>query len=133
MPPIAVHGPNPMSICQMSPTLSGTLLGTLFLLEDLMEAVDPWSSFGLSSDSTWSFMLVNCFKFFKRVSGFKNPIDCSSDSLVIATVLGDAALTLLDDEGVAVVWDVRVVLLKTGNLGWAILSDESVASTVSSG
>ena len=103
MPPMAVQGPKPISMCQISPTALGSWLGTLFLFDDRMDAVEPGSSLGLVSDSTCNFMLVKFLRFLRRVSGFRNPIDCSRDSLVIDTVLGDAALTLLDDEGVTVV------------------------------
>lgn len=56
-------------------------------------------------------------------------MDCSSNSFVITTVLGDAGLTLLEDEGVGSdVGDVKVLLLNTGNFGCAICKVDFVGS-----
>lgn len=69
MPPMAVQGPKPISICHISPTFFGRLLGVLFLLDDHIDAVEPGSNFGLESDSTLSFMLVRVSKFLINLSG----------------------------------------------------------------
>ena len=46
MPPIAVHGPKPMSQCQMSLYAPGGFDGVLFLRFDAMVATSPRSRFG---------------------------------------------------------------------------------------
>ena len=131
MPPMDVQGANPMSMCQMSPTFAGRVVGTLFFFADRIDAVDPGSNLGLISDSTWSVMLVRFLRFLSRVSGWRYPIDCSSDSRVIEMTLGKAALTLLEDEGIIVEdGDVRVMSLVSGNGGWVILRDRVVESSV---
>ena len=93
IPPIPVHGPNPMSRCHTLLYDAGGVEGEVFLLLAFIDAVSPGSIRGFLSRSMWMGTDDNCFMCLRIKSGFLNPIDCIRQSLVIVTTLGIDELT----------------------------------------
>ena len=94
-PPIAVHGPKPISMCQHSLYFGGGGDGLLFFLRDFIVATSPGSirrCFG-----RWEILTdpsPKIFRFRMSLSTFRCPTACCSTSCDITLVAGSDELTL---------------------------------------